>query len=189
MEDFVLKEAKQGNEFAFARIVETYEKRIYQLCYRMVGTPEDAADQTQETFLKAWRGLSAFQGDCSIGTWLYRLAANCCIDHLRREKKHRTHLKQWDGGEEDRPRPDPADPSPGPQETLERKERQEAVWNAMKRLTPEHRMILILRETQGLSYGEIAEVLGLEEGTVKSRLARARLQLRNTLKNQGTFLH
>ena len=82
MEDFVLKEAKQGNEFAFARIVETYEKRIYQLCYRMVGTPEDAADQTQETFLKAWRGLSAFQGDCSIGTWLYRLAANCCIDHL-----------------------------------------------------------------------------------------------------------
>ena len=98
MEDILLKGAKEGNEFAFAQIVERYEKRVYQLCYRMTGSPEDAADQTQETFLKAWRGLPSFQGDCALGTWLHRLAVNCCIDHLRREKKRRTQVTSLDSG-------------------------------------------------------------------------------------------
>ena len=187
VEDILLKGAKEGNEFAFAQIVERYEKRVYQLCYRMTGNPEDAADQTQETFLKAWRGLPSFQGDCALGTWLHRLAVNCCIDYLRREKKRRAQVTSLDASGGEAPPPEQPDSGPGPQEQLEQRERQRAVQRALEKLTLEHRAVLLLRESQGLSYGEIARALGLEEGTVKSRLARARLQLRNVLKKEGTF--
>ena len=188
MENMLLKAAKEGNEFAFAQIVETYEKRIYRLCYRMTGHAEDAADQTQETFLKAWRGLPSFQGDCSIGTWLHRLAVNCCIDYWRKEKKHRTHAAAEESQTDAAVQNDVPDTGPGPYEQLLQRERQEAVRRAMARLSPEHQAVLALREAGGLSYEEIASVLRIEEGTVKSRIARARVQLRNLLLSDGTFL-
>lgn len=186
VEDILLQAAREGNEYAFAQIVERYEKRVYNLCYRMTGNAEDAADQTQETFLKAWRALPAFQGDCALTTWLHRLATNCCIDLLRREKKRRGLVVALDHDEGERPA-EPAADGPTPQEQAEHNELRERVWKAMKRLTPEHRQVLVLRETGGLSYGEIAQALKIEEGTVKSRLARARLQLRKEMAGEELF--
>ncbi len=181
MEELLLRAAQERNEHAFAQLVEAYEKRIYSLCYRITGNAEDAADQTQETFFKAWRALPRFQGGCALSTWLHRLAVNCCIDFLRREGKRRAvllPLETLSGG----PCPEPPSPAPSPQALIEEQEMRESVERALMRLTPEHRQILTLREQVGLSYGEIAATLGLEEGTVKSRIARARLKLREEVR-------
>lgn len=181
MEDLFLRAAQEGNEHAFARIVETYEKQVYSLCYRMTGSPEDAADQTQETFLKAWRALPSFQGGCALSTWLHRLAVNCCIDFLRRESRHRANVVPLTG-EDGAPIQEPPSPDPSPEQRLEQSELHAAVGRALLRLTLEHRQVLLLREQAGLSYDEIAEALSLETGTVKSRIARARLKLREEMR-------
>lgn len=189
MEDKLLvKRAKQGDSEAFAALMEHYQSRVYHLALRMTGSPEDAADLCQETFLNAWRGLPSFRGDSSFVTWLCRLASNACLDHLRREKK-RKYLESGaslDDGESGLSAVLP-DGAPGPQERLEQRERQEAVRAGLAKLSPEHRQVLLLRETAGLCYAEIAAVTGLEEGTVKSRIARARLNLREILRESGNF--
>ena len=143
---------------------------------------------SQEAFLNAWKGLGKFQGDSSFATWLYRLTSNVCIDFLRREKRRNalSMTISLDDEEEARQAELP-DERFSPHVEAERRERQEALRAGLNTMSAEHRRVLILRELEGLSYGEIAQVLGLEEGTVKSRIARARLALRNYLKKQGNF--
>lgn len=175
--------ARQGDQDAFARLVEANQNKIYSLAVRMTGNPEDGADLAQEAFLRAWRTLPSFQGDSSFATWLYRLASNLCIDFLRREKRRGTALSLDD---EDAPI-DLPDHSADPHGKAERRELRAAVGQALLKLSDEHRQILVLRELEGLSYTEIAGRLGLSEGTVKSRIARARLALRNILLESGNF--
>ena len=154
----------------------------------MTGNPDDALELSQEAFLNAWKGLGKFQGESSFATWLYRLTSNVCIDFLRKEKR-RSALSMTislDDEEEARQAELP-DERFSPHLEAERRERREALRAGLNTLSAEHRRVLILRELEGLSYGEIAQVLGLEEGTVKSRIARARLALRNYLKKQGNF--
>lgn len=189
MDDRLLVEqAKQGSREAFTALMELHQAKVYNLALRMTGSPEDAADLSQEAFLNAWRGLPSFQGDSAFSTWLYRLTSNACIDFLRREKRRQNvdSALSLDDGETDLASVIP-DRAPSPQAVLEGKELKEAIRQGLEQLSEEHRQVLVLREVTGLSYAEIAKVTGLEEGTVKSRIARARLALRNILRSGGNF--
>lgn len=189
MDDSLLvQQAREGSREAFTSLMELHQTKVYNLALRMTGSPEDAADLSQEAFLNAWKGLSSFQGDSAFSTWLYRLTSNVCIDFLRREKRRQTvgSALSLDDEEMDCANLIP-DRSPSPQALLEGKELKEAIRRGLAQLSPEHRQVLVLREIAGLSYGEIAAAAGLEEGTVKSRIARARLSLRNILRSDGNF--
>lgn len=164
--------AARGDAEAFRQLVEAYQTPAYRLAARMCG-PDSAEDVTQEAFLAAWRALPEFRGDCRFSTWLYRLVSNAAIDCLRREKKHRDtgdvdDLELPDGG-------------PSLQEQAERSDTRDAVRRALDRLSPEHRQVLLLRFMQELDYGEIARALDVSEGTVKSRINRAKSKLREVL--------
>ena len=177
-EQELIRRAQRGDGEAFRQLVEAYQTQVYRLALRMCG--ESAADDvTQEAFLAAWRALPDFRGDCRFSTWLYRLTTNAGIDWLRREKRYRS---TDDVTELELP-----DDAPSPQEQAEQSETQSAVRRALSRLSEEHRQVLLLRVVQQMSYDEIAQALSLESGTVKSRISRARRQLREILLRQGNF--
>lgn len=181
----MVQRARKGDRDAFAWLLARYEKQVYHQALRMVGNPEDAADLTQETFIKVWQGLPAFQGDSSFSTWLFRLTSNACIDFIRREKKRKGDVS-LDDEERDLSYAF-IDPAATPQQVLEQKELHRAVSQGLGQLSDEHRQILVLREVNGLSYEEIAHILDLSPGTVKSRIARARLSLAKILRKTGNF--
>ena len=160
---------------------------MYTLCLRMTGDREDALDLAQETFLNAWRGLSSFQGNSSFSTWVYRLASNACIDFLRKRKRRQQGEAPLSLDDEEAPLPQPADPRGTPEDELERRELRRAVERGLQALPEHHRQVLIMRELSGLSYQEIGAVLNLDLGTVKSRIARARMALKNILVQEGNF--
>lgn len=174
--------AKRGSERAFEQLVRANEKKVYTLCLRMCGDPADAEEAAQEAFLAAWKGLPSFRGDSAFSTWLHRLAANACIDLLRRSRHARGEVSL-----DDELAAEPVDEHASPQRELERREQREAVQQGLAALPDEQRTVLVLREIEQLSYTEIAEVTGLELGTVKSRISRARAQLRNYLLSRGNF--
>lgn len=181
--------AKNGDHDAFAVLVEESQGKIYNLTLRMTGNPDDAAELTQEAYLNAWRGLKNFQGDSSFSTWVYRLASNACIDFLRREKRRKdiaTAVSIDDDGDEGR-QLDLPDQTYDPHRQSEQRELKETLAAGLLTLSEEHRKVLVLREVEGLSYSEIAEILQLGEGTVKSRISRARLALRKYLIGTGNF--
>ena len=185
-EQELIEAARNGDHGAFAQLVEANQSMVYNLAYRMTGSPEDAADLTQEAFLNAWRGLARFGGQSAFSTWLYRLTSNACIDFLRKEKKRTALSMTVDDGAEERQAELP-DERYAPHRELERREASDALRAGLAALSPDHRQVLLLRELEGLSYARIAQVLELEEGTVKSRIARARLALRDFLKRSGNF--
>ena len=175
--------ARGGDEDAFAALVERNQGRIYALTLRMTGNPEDAAELCQEAFLNAWRGLPRFQGESAFSTWLYRLASNAAIDYLRRQRKQRGELSLDD----EELGLDAVDAGPGPQDAAEGEEVRSAVAAGLGALSEGHRQVLVLRELQGLSYEEIAAVLAVDLGTVKSRISRARSALRKILLENGNL--
>ena len=175
--------ARQGDDSAFEELVRAYEKKVYHLSLRMCGDQEDAFEIAQEAFLSAWRGLKFFRGDSSFSTWLYRLASNACVDLLRREGKRQAAVSLDD---EDLNLDFPASLS-SPQEEVERRELREQIEAGLRALPPSLREALILREMQQLRYDEIGEALGLDIGTVKSRISRGRKKLRAFLLAGGNF--
>ena len=182
-EQELVRAAAGGDTEAFARLVRTYENKIYRLAFRMCGSADDASDIAQEAFLAAWRGLPSFRGDSGFATWLYRLTSNAAIDYLRRQKKQRGDISLDD----EELGLDAVDTGPGPQDAAERTEVRSVVAAGLQELSEGHRQVLVLREIQGLSYEEIADVLEVDLGTVKSRISRARSALRKILLQKGNL--
>lgn len=174
---------QQGDESAFETILRLYEKKVYTLCRRMCPSDEDAQEAAQDAFLSLWRSAKSFRGDASLSTWLYRLATNACIDLLRRNKRGGERVSLDD----EETTLELVDESPLPEQALERKETQRLVEKGLAALPEDYRAILLLREAEGLSYAEIAEAMHMELGTVKSRISRGRVLLRNYLTASGNF--
>lgn len=179
----LIRACREGSETAFEELIRMHESKVYSLCRRMCRDEDNALEAAQDTFLAVWRGIGSFREDSTFSTWLYRLATNACLDLLRREKKHSGGVSLDD---ED-VHIDLPDPAPQPEEAIERSETQRMVREALYALPDGYREVLLLRESEQLSYQEIAEATGLELGTVKSRINRARLALKNYLAASGNF--
>ena len=175
----LISRARGGDREAFGALVEQYRDNVYRLAYRMCGNAYDADEAAQEAFVAAWRALPNFRGDAKFSTWLYRLTTNAAIDVMRREKRHQT---VGDGEMMEL-----ADDADSPQETVERTEQQETVQKALATLSEEYREVLLLRYMEELDYAEIAEVLQLPSGTVKSRINRAKAALKAALLKSGNI--
>jgi RNA polymerase sigma-70 factor (ECF subfamily) len=165
---------KKGDPSAFEALVRKYQDRIYNLCRYMLQDPRDAQDAAQDVFLKAYRGLKDFRPDASIYTWLYRISVNACLDY---RKKSRRHVFRSEPLTNDLPSDEPL-----PEGVYESEEIPYSVRLALQKLPEKLRAAIVLREMEELSYEEIAKVLGTSVGTVKSRLSRAREELRHLLK-------
>ena len=181
------EKAKAGDQIAFEQLVIENQNKVYSLALRLVNDREEAADLAQEAFVKAWQGLSSFQGESSFATWVYRLTTNVCIDHLRKKKRREGVEPSVSLNDEESGWAEPADWESDPQLLLERSERGKALARALARLPDWQRRTLVLRELSGLSYQEIGDALDIDLGTVKSRIARARLSLRKILLEDGNF--
>lgn len=188
-EEALIRKAASGDEDAFAALMEAHQGKVYGLILRLTGSVDDALELSQETFFNAWRGLPNFHFESRFSTWLYRLASNVTIDFLRKEKRRRSvNVTSLSTEEDDAQRLlDIPDDRFTPHQATERRELQDTVRRGIDCLSEEHRQILLLRELGGLSYAEIAQKLNLEEGTVKSRIARARSALKGILAQDGNF--
>ena len=185
-EKHILARARRGELPAFEELVRRHEKRVYAVALRSSGSPEDAEDITQEVFLRAWRSIEDFRGDSGFSTWLFRITMNLCVDHAR-HKHAQPQTQPLVMGEEESERPLP-DTAPTPEEHLDNSELGRELAAALDEVSEEHRRIVLLRDVSGMSYTEIAEVLEISEGTVKSRLSRARIALRKVLLRRGNLL-
>lgn len=185
-EKVLLARAKKGEIAAFESLMTAYENRIYSLALRSTGSEQDAADITQEVFLRAWKNLDSFRGDSSLSTWLYRVTSNLCVDFARKKAAEGMPTSIDD---EESPAADLADSSrmAQPEVAAENSELREELQFALAQLSEEHRRVVLLRDVAGMTYTDIARTLGLEEGTVKSRLARARASLRKILLERGNI--
>ncbi len=181
----LVERSKGGDLSAFEELVVMYQKQIYNLGYRMMGSEEDACDIAQEAFLKAFKSIRKFNSKSSFGTWVYRIAVNVCIDELRKRKKVKLYPVAHNDNPEDRGYKLITDTGDLPEEQMERREVRRQVQQAIGRLGEEHRIIIILRDIKGKSYQEIADILGLNIGTVKSRISRARISLKEELIKHG----
>ena len=186
-DELLIRRAQSGDEGAFEQLLLTHQKSVYNLCLRMVKNPDDALDLSQEAFLRAWRALDQYQFDAAFSTWLFRLTSNVCIDFLRKQKRQQ-HMSLT-VTDEDEPGEEFAvpDPAPGQEEQIIQNDWRAAVARAMASLPEDWRVVMQLRVVEQLSYEQIAGILDIKVGTVKSRLARARTQLRKILKDGNFF--
>lgn len=166
----------EGDEAAFSELVRRYETFVFRIAFDVLRAEDDAADAAQDAFLKLWRGASGWRGECEVKTWIYRIAKTSALDRAR-SRASRTTVPLEDVT-------DTADASPTPDEELERRERVRAVREAIAELPEAYREVIVMRELHGMSYREIAEAAGIDMGTVKSRISRARAELGEILKEK-----
>lgn len=188
-EQKLIHRLKKGDNAAYEELIAMNEKKIYNLAYKMLGNREDAEDALQETFLKAFSAINGFKGNSKISTWLHSIASNVCMDILR--KRHPELFLSIDDNDDDTRDllAEIPDLSPLPEELLIKAELRNVVNEALQKLPAEARDILLLREISGLSYAEISAAKNLEEGTVKSRIFRARKKLAEILSSDGNFFN
>lgn len=182
----LVRRLKQGDERAFQELVHTYQDRIFGMVFRMIGNRQEAEDIAQEVFISVHRGIANYRGEGRFYTWLYRIASNTCknrIKYLKGRNFHRSsdidetpaaHTQGEDGG----PVHSLQSVVPGPEAIVTGNRLERAIQAEIAQLEPEHRLLIVLRDIQGLSYAEIITITGLQEGTLKSRLHRARLALK-----------
>jgi RNA polymerase sigma-70 factor (ECF subfamily) len=180
----LIAQCLRGDTAAFGLLVRRYQDRLFNTVYRMVGNADDAQDVVQEAFLSAFQSLDGFKGDSLFFTWLYRIAVNTAISHKR---KHRVAVSLDSGRNGEFPI-EPHDPSAMsvPGHSLEQAEQERRVQLALSRLSVEHRAVLIMKDMEGQKYETMAEILQVPIGTIRSRLHRARLELRDLLEQEAT---
>ena len=178
--------AADGYDSAFETLVRKYEKLVSTCVYGIVGNPEDTLDLSQEVFLKVYKSISTFKGDSEFSTWLYRIAKNTALDFVRKRKQPFVSI---DSSGEENEGFDIPDESTGasPEKRVLENEKREKLKNAILQLSAEHREVIVLRDINGYSYEDISKKLEIEPGTVKSRLSRAREQLRKILLKENYF--
>jgi RNA polymerase sigma-70 factor (ECF subfamily) len=186
--DSPIDAARRGDRGAFNALVESHQRQVYNLCFRTLGNAEDAADATQETFFSAYRAIGGFRApDDAFRSWLLRIAVNTCYDLLRRRRRRPT--QPLDAADATPSASEVlADPEPGPEQQALSAETAAIVSRALADLSADHRLVITLCDLQGLRYDEAASVLGVELGTVKSRLSRARVALRDALAARGELI-
>jgi RNA polymerase sigma-70 factor (ECF subfamily) len=182
----LVRRCASGDAVAWEEIVRQFHRRIYNICYRFVGSADDAQDLTQEVFIKVYRTVGSFDGEkASFNTWVTTVTRNLLVDHFRKTRNDRVtdSMDAAQGGEEDGPTLAErlADAAPSAQAHVESRERREMVHRALQQISPDLREAVILRDLQDMDYREIAQVLKVPEGTVKSRINRGRAELARLL--------
>ncbi len=180
--DILIKSALKGDMQSFEELIYQYEKKVYNVALRVFKNPEDAKDISQDVFIKIYKNLDKFDNKSSFSTWIYRITTNTCIDELRKRKgKETVSIDNDIEDDEGRFKREFADNEPTPEEKVISKEGESEIIKSMNTLSDEHRTIIVMRDIEGLSYTEISEIIGVSIGTVKSRISRARLQLKNII--------
>lgn len=180
----LIARCRDGDREAFRQLVEQYERRVFNIITPLIGDPEEADDITQEVFIKVYRSLSSFRGTAQFSVWLYRITVNLCLDRLKHRRRRPEAvsldrlLEQAEGELDVLFR----DSSPDAAETLDQARLQHTVQAMLNTLTPEHRLVISLKDLEGYSQEEIAAILNCPVGTVKSRLTRAREALKERLR-------
>ncbi|HBX23491.1 MAG TPA: RNA polymerase subunit sigma-24 [Desulfotomaculum sp.] len=181
----LVEKSQHGDTAAFGQLVEIYQNRVYALCYQLTNSHYDAQDLAQEAFVRAYKSMHGFRKEADFGTWLHRITVNQWINIKRRRKNEISldaNIKTNDGGELTM---EVASDNETPEEAVERWEFNSLVKTAFKELSQEHRTVLVLREMQGYNYDEIAGIMNCSLGTVKSRINRARQQLKEKITLQA----
>ncbi len=181
-EKFLIDRSKAGDIDAFEQLVSKYQKKVYNIALRTIENHADASDLAQEVFIRVYKSIGNFKEQSSFSTWIYKITTNVCLDEIRKRKNKRVvsldEEVRFDDGEAKRQY---ESDDPQPDETAEKNELKRIVKEAIGKLSEEHRMAIVLRDLQGFSYEEMAKILNCPEGTVKSRINRARFALKNIL--------
>lgn len=185
-ESELIQKSQAGDMDAFEQLILRYEKRIYAIAYKYMGNHEDASDMAQEALIKAYQSMNSFRGEAAFGTWLGKITANRCLDELRKRKHMQmTSLDDAIELEEGSVQKELECPKATPEEHAIEQETAGYIQNLIDELKEEYRLAIILRELEGHSYEEIAEMLSCSLGTVKSRISRARQYLKERIINDG----
>ena len=189
-EPALIRSAQSGDLEAFNRLVLAYQDMLFSVAARILGDDEAAADATQEALISAFRGLSGYRGG-SFKAWLLRMVTNACYDELRYRKRRPTTSLEPDMDDDEGPLESPrwlADPSMTPEQAAEFTELEHAIQHCLEALPPDFRAVVVMADLQGLDYTEVSAAAHVPLGTIKSRLARARLKLRDCLRGFGELL-
>ena len=180
MDELLLRRAQNGDPEAFGQLMEPLEQLVWRVCWHYTGNREAAEDCGQEAMIRIWRNLGSYRGDCALESWVYRIAANCCMDWLRKKKRDKSvsvePLREQGF--------DPADESPGTEEQAVAKDERQRLREAISLLPEDQREALIMTQLEKVPYEEAARTLGVSEGTVKSRVNRAKARLKEILSEE-----
>lgn len=181
-EQTLVEKAKQGDVEAFETLIAEHQKRIYNIAFKMIGNQEDALDLSQEVLIKIFKNLHKFHGSAKFSTWVYRVATNTCLDEIKKRRKYTTYsIDERIQTEDGDLTADIPDTAPTPEASAVQKDVQKIIQEGIAKLGDEHKKVIILRDLHGFSYEYIAKILKCSEGTVKSRISRARKKLKKIL--------
>lgn len=189
-ERLLLERARSGDIEAFELLVEGYQKKVFNIALRMLGNHDDAYDLAQEVFIRIYKSIKNFKEQSTFSTWIYRITTNVCLDELRK-RKNKNNIVSLDEEvklDDSEVKRQVEDDRPLPEAIVEKAELKEIVTDAIKKLKDEHKIAIVLRDIQGFSYEEIARIIKCPEGTVKSRINRARQALKEILEEKRELL-
>jgi RNA polymerase sigma-70 factor (ECF subfamily) len=186
IEKELIKKSQKGDIESFEKLISSYQKKVFNIAFGMMHNHDDAYDISQEVFIRVFKSIRKFKGQSSFSTWLYRITTNACLDELRKRKNNKNIISidqeiQLEDGEVFR---QIEDDGPTPELVAERNELREIIKEAISKLSDEHKEVIVLRDIQGFSYDDIADIIKCPQGTVKSRINRARRMLKEILKNK-----
>lgn len=184
-DELLIKRCQKGDIDAFEELISKYQKTAYNIALKTLKNPEDAMDASQEALIKVYKSMKTFKSDSKFSTWLYRIVVNTCLDYIKKQSKAKVYsldkeLETNDGEIKREVR----DNSLTPEEAFEKKETKKLVRDSIHKLDEKHKAVIVLRDIEGFSYDEIADIIECNIGTVKSRIKRAREKLKQIILNE-----